>query len=82
MKSNPNARNICIEILLNGAERSTLDGLRGGLGASPFFRSLLHAEARTHGTPPAPPKESRHCRGAGRPASRASIARPMVRRQV
>lgn len=70
---NEKARIATVEVLLNPEEVSRLDMLRGGLGRSPYFRSLMHAAARTHGMPPAGPKESRHCRGLGRPASRASM---------
>lgn len=75
---NPNARTSSIEVKLNPAEVSLLDQIRGGLGRSPFLRDLMHREARTHGKPPAPPKEARQCR-AGPVASRASIG---MRRQV
>ncbi len=69
---NPNTRTICIEVLLNEAEESRLDEDRGGLGRSPYFRNLLHAAARTHGMAPPPARESRGCRGVGKPASRAT----------
>lgn len=71
---NPNARTECVEVLFNPAELSGLDAIRGALGRSPFIRSLCHAAGRTHGKPPAGPKESRGCRGM-RPASRAGMAR-------
>jgi hypothetical protein len=60
-----------VEVKLNDDEMSILDQIRGGLGRSPFFRDLMHKAARTHGKPPAPPKESRHCPGPGRAAGRA-----------
>ena len=78
---NEKARIATVEVLLNPEEVSRLDMLRGGLGRSPYFRSLMHAAARTHGMPPAAPKESRHCRGVGRVASRASTSMSQ-RRQV
>lgn len=68
---NTNARHITVEVLVNEAELTLLDHIRGGLGRSPFFRNLMHGAAQSHGKPPSPPKESRGCRG-GRPASRAS----------
>lgn len=72
MSLNPNTRTECVEVLLNPTELITLDAIRGGLARSPFFRSILDKEARSHGKPPSPPRESRGCRGAGRLASRAS----------
>ena len=78
---NPNTRTECVEVLFNQAELRGLDAIRGALGRSPFIRSLCHAAGRTHGKPPAPPKESRGCRGVGRAASRHS-AGLLVRRQV
>lgn len=65
------ARHITVEVLINEAELSLLDQIRGGLGRSPFFRHLMHGAASSHGKPPSPPKESRGCRGMGKPASRA-----------
>jgi len=64
-------RDICVEVLLNKREATRLDGIRGGLGRSPYFRALLDGADRMHGMPPAPPRESRGCRG-GKVASRAS----------
>lgn len=75
---NKNTRTACIEVLLNESELMHLDEARGGLGRSPYFRTLLHLVARPHGMPPAPCRESRGCRVA-RPASRASAG---MRRQV
>ncbi len=74
-------RTITIEVLLNPTEVSCLDRLRGGLGRSPFFRQLIHTAARTDGKAPPPRKESRGCRGPGRPASRGG-AGVCGRRQV
>ena len=76
---NQKARTETIEVLLNPEEVTTLDSVRAGLGRSPFLRNLLHLAARTHGMPPSAPKESRHCRGAGRAASRASAGGVMRR---
>jgi hypothetical protein len=78
---NPNTRTVCIEVLLNPSEVNCLDDLRGGLGRSPFFRHLIHAAARTDGKAPPRRKESRGCRGPGRPASRGG-ATMSQRRQV
>lgn len=77
---NPNARTACIEVLLNESELSRLDRIRGGLGRSPYFRDLLHRATRTNGMGPPAVRESRHCQGAGRPASRGSGF--LIRRQV
>lgn len=69
---NTKTRTETVEVLLNPEETVTLDFLRAGLGRSPFLRNLLHLAARTHGMPTSVPRESRHCRGVGRPANRAS----------
>lgn len=69
---NPNARHLTVEVLLNDHEATLLDQIRGGLGRSPFFRHLMHGAAQSNGKPPPPPKESRSCRGQGRPASRGA----------
>lgn len=71
---NPKTRTACIEVLLNDVEQTFLDQLRGGLGRSPYFRHLLHVAARTDGTTPPARRESRGCRGPGRPASRGAPA--------
>jgi hypothetical protein len=78
---NPNTRNVCIEVLLNPSEVSSLDHLRGGLGRSPYFRHLIHTAARVDGKAPPPVRESRGCRGPGRQASRGG-ATLSQRRQV
>jgi hypothetical protein len=80
MSLNPNVRNACIEVLLNKQEEIRLDKLRGGLGRSPYFRALLDGADRAHGMPPAPPRESRGCRGQGKQASRGAPAMSMRRR--
>lgn len=78
---NPETRTICIEALFNPAEVSSLDSLRGGLGRSPFIRYLVHQAAQTDGKSPPRAKESRGCRGPGRPASRGGACLSQ-RRQV
>lgn len=78
---NPKTRTVCIEVLLNPSEVTRLDDLRGGLGRSPYFRHLIHAVARTDGKAPPHRKESRGCRGPGRPASRGGAVMSQ-RRQV
>jgi hypothetical protein len=77
---NPHARIETIEVLVNPAERKGLTALCQMLGipVSTYLRSLGNREVQRHGMPPAPPRESRACRG-GRPASRASVG---MRRQV
>lgn len=74
-------RTITIEVLLNSTEVTYLDSLRAGLGRSPFVRQLIHSAARTDGKAPPQRKESRGCRGPGRPASRGG-ASAFQRRQV
>lgn len=72
-------RTVCIEVLLNPTEVTYLDRLRAGLGRSPFVRQLIHTAARRDGSAPPQRKESRGCRGPGRPASRGGAG---MRRQV
>lgn len=81
LASNTEVRTICVEVLLNPNEVSCLDRLRGGLGRSPFFRHLVHEAARTDGKSPPHRKESRGCRGPGRPSSRGAAGMSQ-RRQV
>lgn len=76
------ARHHTVEVLINDAELSMLDQIRGGLGRSPFFRNLMHAAVSTHGKRPPAPKEPRSCRGMGRPASRAASVHMSQRRMV
>jgi hypothetical protein len=66
------ARTIPIEVLLNDEEKSAAKALckNLGIGLSTWYRGLGNAEVQRNGKPPAPPKESRGCRGVGRPASR------------
>jgi hypothetical protein len=78
---NQKTRTCCIEVMLNPSEVNSLDHLRGGLGRSPYFRHLIHKEARTDGKAPPHRMESRGCRGPGRPASRAGVSL-FQRRQV
>lgn len=82
MSLNPNVRTETIEVLVNPGERLRLSELCKTLGipVSTYLRGLGNREVQRHGMPPAPPKESRGCRGA-RPASRASMGLVM-RRQV
>lgn len=77
---NKNARYITAEVLLNEQEKHGAAAVCKdlGIGLSTWYRGLGNAAVRAHGMPPAPPRESRACRG-GRPASRASVG---MRRQV
>jgi hypothetical protein len=81
---NPDARIETIEICVNHSEKSAAKALCKalGIGVSAWYRGLGNAELQRHGTPPAKPKESRHCRGVGRPASRAGGAKGSVRRNL
>jgi len=74
---NPEARDDTIEICVNSREKSDAKAFCKllGIGVSTWYRNLGNAEIQRHGMPPAPPKESRGCRGVGRPASRASGAK-------
>lgn len=80
---NHNARTFCLETLLNESELSGFEALAQMLGVpkSTLNRSLINREVRCHGSPPVPPRESRGCRGPGRPASRAGVSL-FQRRQV
>lgn len=80
---NQNARTTTIEVLVNDDEKSSAAALCKvlGIGLSTWYRGLGNAEVRRHGMPPDRPRESRHCRGVGRPASRGAAAMSQ-RRQV
>lgn len=73
MSFNPNARTVPVEVLLNDEEKSQAKAFCKtlGLGLSAWYRSLGNEAIRRHGTGPAVSKESRHCPGRGRMASRA-----------
>ena len=73
MSINPNTRTATVEVLMNAAELEGLDRVRQmfGMDRSPFLRFLTNNAVRTHSTTPPPFRESRGCRGPGRPASRA-----------
>jgi len=81
---NPNTRTNCTEVLLNDAEKETLNLIcrLTGMDKSPLFRHLLNKEARAHLTGAAPMRESRHCPGIGRINSRASYGGQMRPRRV
>jgi hypothetical protein len=53
-----------------------------GISKSALNRSLINSAVRTHGMAPPPGRESRVCRGVGRPASRAGGAKGGVRRNL
>jgi len=74
MSLNPAVRTECLETLLNPAEMNGFTALSKllGLSKSALNRSLINSAVRTHGMAPPPSRESRGCRGPGRPASRAS----------
>ena len=78
------ARTTTIEILVNDTEKNAAKALCKtlGIGLSTWYRGLGNAEVQRHGMPPSPPKESRHCRGVGRPASRAGGPKGGVRRNL
>lgn len=71
---NQAARTTTIEILVNDDEKSAAKALCKtlGIGLSTWYRGLGNAAVQQHRSPPARPTESRHCRGAGRVANRAS----------
>lgn len=77
MSLNPNVRTEVLETLLNPKEMggfSTLCKLLG-VSKSAYNRSLINTAVQTHGMAPPPVRESRGCRGVGRPASRACAGR-------
>lgn len=82
MSLNPNVRTECVETLLNRSELSTLDAARGGMARSVYMRFLLSKEVQAKSSPPSAPKESRHCPGVGKPASRAGFAGKGQRRLI
>lgn len=73
MSLNPKTRTECVEVLMNPAELSGLDRVcqAFGMARSTFLRGLSNNAVRMHGTTAPPSRESRGCRGPGRPASRA-----------
>jgi hypothetical protein len=81
---NPEARVDTIEICVNEAEKNAAKALCKalGIGVSTWYRNLGNAELQRHGKPPSRPKESGHCRGVGRPASRAGSGKGGVRRNL
>jgi len=78
------ARTTTIEILVNDEEKTAAKTLCKalGIGLSTWYRGLGNAAVQQHGMPPARPKESRHCRGVGRPANRACGAKGGARRNL
>jgi hypothetical protein len=80
---NKNTRTLCLETLLNESEHSKFAALAQLLGIpmSTLNRSWINREVQRHGMAPPPGRESRGCRGAGRPASRGAPAL-LQRRQV
>jgi hypothetical protein len=69
-------------VLFNPAELFNLDRIRNGMARSTFLRSLSNNAAHGNGKAPPPARESRHCRGVGRPASRAGGAKGGARRNL
>lgn len=80
---NKNARTLCLETLLNDSELSGLEKVAQMLGIpkSTLNRGWINERVQQHLMGPPPVRESRGCRGAGRPASRAE-AFMSKRRQV
>lgn len=75
MSLNPATRTAVVEVLFNPGELSVLDKIRNGMARSTFLRSLSNNAAHGHGMAPPKGRESRGCRGVGRPANRASVRR-------
>lgn len=84
MSLNPATRTETVEVLFNPEELAGLDSIRKlfGIGRSTFLRGLSNSVVGAHGKPPDRPKESRGCRGVGRPASRAGSAKGAMRRHL
>lgn len=78
------ARTTTIEVLVNEDEKNAAKALAKafGMGLSTWYRGLGNAAVQQHRMPPAPPRESRNCRGVGRPANRAGGAKGSVRRNL
>jgi hypothetical protein len=74
MSLNPNVRTEVLETLLNPEELSGFTALSKllGISKSALNRCLINNAVRTNGIAPPPSRESRGCRGVGRPANRAS----------
>lgn len=62
-----------VEVLVSDKEKRSAKEVAkaAGLGLSAWYRSLGNEAIRRHGTAAQHPKESRHCPGRGRMASRA-----------
>lgn len=73
MSLNPAVRTETLETLLNPEELSGFTALSKllGISKSALNRALINSAVRTHGMAPPPARESRGCRGPGRPANRA-----------
>ena len=73
MSLNPDVRTEVLETLLNPKEMGNFTALSKllGISKSALNRCLINNAVQTHGIAPPPLKESRGCRGVGRPASRA-----------
>ena len=84
MSLNPAVRTEVLETLLNPAEMTGFTALSKllGISKSALNRSLINSAVRTHGMAPPPGRESRGCRGIGRPASRAGGAKGAMRRHL
>lgn len=84
MSLNPNVRTEVLETLLNPKEMGSFTALSKllGLSKSALNRSLINSAVSTHGMAPPSGRESRGCRGPGRPASRAGGAKGNVRRNL
>lgn len=74
MSLNPNVRTEVLETLLNPKEMGGFTELSKllGLSKSALNRSLINSAVQSHGMAPPAVRESRGCRGPGRPGNRAS----------
>lgn len=72
---NNETRTEAVEVLFNPTELAKFSSLCKALGVakSTYLRGLANVQVQTHGSGGAQLRESRHCRGLGRPASRASL---------
>jgi hypothetical protein len=84
MSLNPAVRTETLETLLNPEELKGFTALSRllGISKSALNRALINSAVQSHGMAPPPGRESRGCRGPGRPACRARGANGNARRNL
>jgi hypothetical protein len=83
MSLNPNVRTEVLETLLNPAELKGFTALSKllGISKSALNRCLINNAVQANGIAPPPTRESRGCRGVGRPANRAGCGKGLSARR-